>query len=101
MLGNVRLVDYLATHRDAYKYLHDQTLRLMNQGLTAAAIAERLQAPKSLQHAWHLRGYYGTFSHNAKAVYQRYLGWYDANPANLNPLPPRQRSSKAIAYMGG
>src|SRR5215472_16938277 len=99
--GNARLNDYLAKQRDAYKYLHDQTLRLMNQGLTAAAIAERLQPPKSLQQEWHLRGYYGTFSHNAKAVYQRYLGWYDANPANLNALPPVERANKTIAYMGG
>jgi alkyl sulfatase BDS1-like metallo-beta-lactamase superfamily hydrolase len=99
--GNTRLSDYLAKQRDAYKYLHDQTLRLMNQGLTAAAIAERLQPPKSLEQEWHLRGYYGTFSHNAKAVYQRYLGWYDANPANLNALPPVERAHKTIAYMGG
>jgi alkyl sulfatase BDS1-like metallo-beta-lactamase superfamily hydrolase len=57
--------------------------------------------PRSLAREWHVRGYYGTFSHNAKAVYQRYLGWYDANPAHLNPLPPRERSKKTIAYMGG
>ena len=99
--GNARLVDYLAKQRDAYKYLHDQTLRLMNQGHTAAAIAERVQPPKSLEHEWHLRGYYGTFSHNAKAIYQRYLGWYDANPANLNRLPPVERARKTLAYMGG
>jgi alkyl sulfatase BDS1-like metallo-beta-lactamase superfamily hydrolase len=99
--GNARLLDYLAKQRDAYKYLHDQTLRLMNQGLRAAEIAEQLRFPKSLAQTWHLRGYYGTLRHNAKAVYQRYLGWYDANPANLNPLPPRERSRKSIAYMGG
>ena len=99
--GNARLLDYLAKQRDAYKYLHDQTLRLMNHGWTAADIAERLRCPRSLAREWHVRGYYGTFSHNAKAVYQRYLGWYDANPAHLNPLPPRERSKKTIAYMGG
>jgi len=99
--GNARLLDYLAKQRDAYKYLHDQTLRLMNHGLTAAEIAERLTYPNSLAREWHVRGYYGTISHNAKAVYQRYLGWYDANPANLNPLPPRARSRKSLAYMGG
>jgi len=99
--GNARLLDYLAKQRDAYKYLHDQTLRLMNHGWTAADIAERLTCPRSLAREWHVRGYYGTFSHNAKAVYQRYLGWYDANPAHLNPLPPRERSKKTIAYMGG
>jgi alkyl sulfatase BDS1-like metallo-beta-lactamase superfamily hydrolase len=99
--GNARLLDYLAKQRDAYKYLHDQTLRLMNRGWKAAEIAERLRLPAGLAGEWHARGYYGTVSHNAKAVYQRYLGWYDANPANLNPLPPRERSTKAVSYMGG
>src|SRR5262249_4244231 len=99
--GNARLLDYLAKQRDAYKYLHDQTLRLMNHGLRAADIAERLAPPKSLEREWHLRGYYGTFSHNAKAIYQRYLGWYDANPANLNALPAEERAKKTVAYMGG
>jgi alkyl sulfatase BDS1-like metallo-beta-lactamase superfamily hydrolase len=99
--GNARLLDYLAKQRDAYKYLHDQTLRLMNHGLKPAEIAERLSLPRSLEREWHVRGYYGTFSHNAKAVYQRYLGWYDANPANLDPLPPVQRARKYVAYMGG
>jgi alkyl sulfatase BDS1-like metallo-beta-lactamase superfamily hydrolase len=99
--GNARLLDYLAKQRDAYKYLHDQTLRLMSQGWRPAEIAERLRFPDSLARQWHVRGYYGTLSHNAKAVYQRYLGWYDANPANLNPLPARERSKKSLAYMGG
>jgi alkyl sulfatase BDS1-like metallo-beta-lactamase superfamily hydrolase len=99
--GNARVLDYLAKQRDTYKYLHDQTLRLMNHGLKAGDIAERLALPKSLEKEWHVRGYYGTFSHNAKAVYQRYLGWYDANPANLNPLPPVERAKKTIDYMGG
>jgi alkyl sulfatase BDS1-like metallo-beta-lactamase superfamily hydrolase len=99
--GTSRVLDYLAKQRDTYKYLHDQTLRLMNHGLKAAEIAERLALPKSLENEWHVRGYYGTFSHNAKSVYQRYLGWYDANPANLNPLPPVERARKTVAYMGG
>jgi alkyl sulfatase BDS1-like metallo-beta-lactamase superfamily hydrolase len=99
--GNARVLDYLAKQRDTYKYLHDQTLRLMNHGLKAPEIAERLALPKSLEREWHVRGYYGTFSHNAKSVYQRYLGWYDANPANLNPLPPVERARKYVAYMGG
>ena len=99
--GNARVLDYLAKQRDAYKYLHDQTLRLMNHGLKAAEIAERLALPRSLEKEWHVRGYYGTFSHNSKAVYQRYLGWYDANPANLNPLSPVERAKKSVAYMGG
>jgi alkyl sulfatase BDS1-like metallo-beta-lactamase superfamily hydrolase len=100
-LGTSRVLDYLAKQRDTYKYLHDQTLRLMNHGLKSAEIAERLALPKSLENEWHVRGYYGTFSHNAKSVYQRYLGWYDANPANLNPLPPVERAKKTVAYMGG
>ena len=70
-------------------------------GSRPAEIAERLALPKPLEKEWHVRGYYGTFSHNAKSVYQRYLGWYDANPANLNPLPPVERARKYVAYMGG
>jgi linear primary-alkylsulfatase len=99
--GNARLLDYLAKQRDTYKYLHDQTLRLINHGYRSAEIAERLALPRGLEKEWHVRGYYGTFSHNAKAIYQRYLGWYDANPANLNPLPPVERAKKLVAYMGG
>lgn len=99
--GGARVLDYLGAQRDLYKYLHDQTVRLMNHGYNAAEIAERLTLPKSLAGAWHARGYYGTLSHNAKAVYQRYLGWYDANPASLNPLPPVARARKYVEYMGG
>jgi alkyl sulfatase BDS1-like metallo-beta-lactamase superfamily hydrolase len=96
-----RVVAYLAQQRDLYKYIHDQTVRRMNLGETAVEIAERLALPESLARVWHVRGYYGTLSHNAKAVYQRYLGWYDANPANLNPLPPVERGRKYVEYMGG
>src|SRR6266849_4342055 len=98
---NRRVLDYLGKQRDLYKYLHDQTVRLMNHGYKAAEIAERLTVPKGLASTWHARGYYGTLSHNAKAVYQRYIGWYDANPANLNPLPPVERGRKFVEYMGG
>jgi alkyl sulfatase BDS1-like metallo-beta-lactamase superfamily hydrolase len=98
---NRRVLDYLGKQRDLYKYLHDQTVRLMNHGYKAAEIAERLTLPKGLASTWHARGYYGTLSHNAKAVYQRYIGWYDANPANLNPLPPVERGKKYVEYMGG
>jgi alkyl sulfatase BDS1-like metallo-beta-lactamase superfamily hydrolase len=73
----------------------------MNHGYKAAEIAERLALPRSLATTWHVRGYYGTLSHNAKAVYQRYLGWYDANPATLDPLPPVERGRKYVEYMGG
>jgi len=99
--GNARVRDFLAKQRDLYKYLHDQTVRLMNHGYKASEIAERLALPKSLASTWHVRGYYGTLSHNAKSVYQRYIGWYDANPANLNPLPPVERGRKYVEYMGG
>jgi alkyl sulfatase BDS1-like metallo-beta-lactamase superfamily hydrolase len=99
--GRARALDFLGKQRDLYKFLHDQTVRLMNHGYKAAEIAERLRLPAGLAATWHARGYYGTLSHNAKAVYQRYLGWYDANPANLNPLPPVERARKYVEYMGG
>jgi alkyl sulfatase BDS1-like metallo-beta-lactamase superfamily hydrolase len=99
--GNQRVLDYLAKQRDAYKYLHDQTVRLMNHGYKADEIAARLALPKSLEQVWHVRGYYGVLSQNVKSVYQRYLGWYDANPAHLNPLPPVERGRKYVEYMGG
>jgi len=99
--GTARILEYLGAQRDLYKYLHDQTVRLLNHGYKAAEIAERLALPRSLQSTWHVRGYYGTLSHNAKSVYQRYLGWYDANPASLNPLPPVERGRKYVEYMGG
>jgi alkyl sulfatase BDS1-like metallo-beta-lactamase superfamily hydrolase len=99
--GQAEIAAFLANHRDAYKFLHDQSVRLMNLGLTASEIAEVLKLPQVLARQWFNRGYYGTMSHNAKAVYQRYLGWYDANPANLNPLPPQPASEKYVAAMGG
>ena len=99
--SNARVLDYLAKQRDAYKYLHDQTVRLMSHGLKAAEIAEQIELPRCLEKEWSVRGYYGTFSHNAKSIYQRYIGWYDANAANLNPHPPRERAERAVRYMGG
>ena len=99
--GNHRVLDYLGKQRDLYKYLHDQTVRLMNHGYKADEIAERLALPTSLEQTWHVRGYYGVLSQNVKSVYQRYLGWYDANPAHLNPLPPVERGRKYVEYMGG
>ena len=99
--GQAEIVAFLAKQRDLYKYLHDQSLRLMNKGYRAAEIAEVLDLPPGLAREWSVRGYYGSISHNAKAVYQRYLSWYDGNPANLNPLPPRETAIKTVAYMGG
>ena len=83
-----RCAHYLRTQRDTYRYLHDQTMRLANRGLVMTEIAEELDLPPSLAREFGNRGYYGTVNHNAKAVYQRYLGWFDGNPANLHPLPP-------------
>ena len=99
--GQERIVDLLKKQRDMYKFINDQSLRLLNQGYTAADIAETLRMPASLEQEWSARGYYGTLRHNAKAVYQKYLGWYDANPANLNPLPPVAYAKKTLEYMGG
>ena len=95
------VVEYLKKQRDLYKYIHDQTLRLANQGQTMLEIAEELQLPDSLAKEWYNRGYYGTLNHNVKAVYQRYLGWFDGNPANLYMLPPEKSGYKYIQYMGG
>jgi alkyl sulfatase BDS1-like metallo-beta-lactamase superfamily hydrolase len=99
--GQGEIVSFLTNHRDAYKFLHDQTVRLMNSGYTSTEIAEVLKLPDVLSRQWFNRGYYGTMSHNSKAVYQRYLGWYDANPANLNPLPPEPAAKRYVAAMGG
>jgi alkyl sulfatase BDS1-like metallo-beta-lactamase superfamily hydrolase len=87
--------------RDLYKFAHDQTIRLMNHGLTAPEIAEVIKLPASLEGAWHARGYYGHIRHNVKAIYQKYLGWYDANPVHLDPLPPVEAGKKYVEYMGG
>ncbi len=99
--GNDQCIEFLKDQRDIYKYIHDQTLRLANQGYTMAEIGPMLKPPSSLARRWYLRGYYGTVNHDAKAVYQKYLGWYDANPANLNPLPPADSARKYVEYMGG
>jgi alkyl sulfatase BDS1-like metallo-beta-lactamase superfamily hydrolase len=99
--GAGRVDTVIREQRDLYKFAHDQTVRLMNHGLTASEIAETIALPKSLEGAWHARGYYGHIRHNVKAIYQKYLGWYDANPANLDPLPPVEAGRKYVEYMGG
>jgi alkyl sulfatase BDS1-like metallo-beta-lactamase superfamily hydrolase len=99
--GQAEIAAFLNSHRDAYKFLHDQSVRLMNSGLTPTEIAEELALPEVLAMQWFNRGYYGTMSHNSKAIYQRYLGWYDANPVNLNPLPPEPAAKKYVEAMGG
>ena len=92
---------YLKKQRDLYKYILDQSLRLLNHGRTMVELSELLVLPETLATKWYNRGYYGTVNHDSKAVYQRYLGWYDANPANLHPLPPSEGSVKYVEYMGG
>ena len=99
--GTGRVVEYLSLQRDLYAYLHDQTLRLMNKGLNGAEAAEVLDMPPALEQAWHTHGYYGSVNHNVKAVYQRYLGWFDGNPARLWPHPPAEASARYVACMGG
>ncbi len=99
--GGDRARAFLREQRDLYRVLHDQTVRLMSHGCKAAEIAEHLALPEGLSRRWHNRGYYGTVSHNVKAIVQRYLSWYDAHPANLHALPPRPAARKTIEYMGG
>ncbi len=99
--GTDRIVDFLGTQRDLYGYVHDQALRLMNKGYVGAEIAEQLELPPSLEREWHCRGYYGSLNHNVKAVYQRYLGWFDGNPAHLWPHPPEAAGERYVALAGG
>jgi alkyl sulfatase BDS1-like metallo-beta-lactamase superfamily hydrolase len=99
--GAARIDTMIRQQRDLYKFAHDQTIRLMNHGLTATEIAETIKLPASLDGAWHARGYYGHIRHNVKAIYQKYLGWYDANPVHLDPLPPVESGKKYVEYMGG
>ena len=96
-----RAIEFIAMQRDMYLYLHDQTLRMMNQGYTGAEIAEMIETPPALTENWHTHGYYGSVSHNVKAIYQRYMGWYDANPANLWAHPPVAAAERYVEAMGG
>lgn len=99
--GEERIVEFLSLQRDLYAYLHDQTLRQINQGYTGIEIAETFQMPPALHEAWHTHGYYGSVSHNVKAVYQRYMGWFDGNPARLWQHPPESIAPRYVAAMGG
>lgn len=99
--GRDNIVEYLSLQRDLYAYLHDQTLRLLNQGYTGVEIAEMFQMPPALERAWHTHGYYGSVSHNVKAVYQRYMGWFDGNPGRLWPHPPEALAPRYVDAMGG
>lgn len=99
--GRDAAVDYLKKQRDVYRYIHDQTLRLAGNGRTPREIAEEIELPESLRTTFAVRDYYGTVAHNAKAVYQHYFGWFDANPANLNPLPPEDEAHRWVEAVGG
>lgn len=99
--GRENVVGFLAAQRDLYAYLHDQTLRLLNDGLTGPEIAEELTLPPALENSWHARGYYGSLNHNIKAVYQRYLGWFDGNVAHLWEHPPGELAKRYVEVLGG
>jgi alkyl sulfatase BDS1-like metallo-beta-lactamase superfamily hydrolase len=99
--GNENIVKYWEGQRDMYRFIHDQTLRLANVGYTPVEIAEMLELPETLAHSFQYRDYYGTVSHNVKAQYQLYYGWYDGNPANLHALPPVEAGKKYVEAMGG
>ena len=96
-----RITNMIKKQRDLYKYVHDQSMRLANNGYTMQEISEALELPDSIGHEWCNRGLYGTVVHNSKAVYQRYLGWFDGNPASMHQLPPAMAGEHYIRYMGG
>ncbi len=99
--GTAELTDFLELQRDLYGYLHDQTLRMLNQGRTGSEIAEDIALPPALENTWHTHGYYGSVSHNVKAIYQRYMGWFDGNPAHLWEHPPVESAKRHVEFMGG
>lgn len=99
--GRERVIQHISEQRDLYAYLHDQTVRLMNQGLNGVEIAEQLQLPATLHQKWHTQGFYGSVSHNVKGIYQRYMTWFDGNPANLWKHPPAEEGKRYVGCMGG
>lgn len=99
--GRERVVTFLETQRDLYAYLHDQTLRMINQGHTGAEIAEMIELPPQLARSWHTHGYYGSVSHNVKAIYQRYMGWFDGSPGRLWQHPPEAQAQRYVSAIGG
>lgn len=99
--GQDNVIGFLSLQRDLYRWMHDQTLRLANRGYTPGDIAETMTLPEAYSKQSHVQGYYGSVSHNVRSVYARYLGWYDGNPANLNPHPPRAAARRYVEAMGG
>ena len=98
--GNAVATEYMTNTAAIYKFINDQTLTYINLGYTSDEIANMIRLPEALEKVWYTRQYYGTLSHNSRAVYQKYMGWYDANPVNLNPLPPTESAKKWIDYLG-
>ena len=98
--GNETVNDYLADTAAVYKFINDRTLTYINQGYTSDEISNMIELPDELAKNWYTRQYYGTVAHNSKAVYQKYMGWYDANPVNLNPLEPSESAKKWVEYLG-
>lgn len=98
--GNETINKYITDTAAVYKYINDQTLLYINQGYTETEIANMIKLPDELEKVWYTRQYYGTVAHNAKAVYEKYMGWYDANPVHLNELEPTEQAKKFVEYMG-
>ena len=98
--GNAVINEYLVNTAAVYKFINDQTLTYINQGYTSDEISNMIKLPEALEKNWYTRQYYGTVAHNSKAVYQKYMGWYDANPVNLNPLEPSESAEKWVEYLG-
>ncbi|ELZ5454593.1 MBL fold metallo-hydrolase [Salmonella enterica] len=99
--GNQHINDYIGKYRDTIKYIHDQTLHLANQGYTMNEIGDMIKLPKNLENNWASRGYYGSVSHNARAVYNYYLGYYNGNPADLHPYGQVEMGKRYVKALGG
>lgn len=99
--GSEAIVDHLKKQRDTYRYIHDQALRMSNQGLTMIEVAEQIEMPPTLAKTFSSRGYYGSVNHDTKSAYVQYLGWFDGNPATLHQLPPVEASKHYVEFMGG
>ena len=99
--GNTEVVEHMTRQRDMYRWIHDEAMRLANLGHTPDEIAAAIELPPGLWADWSCHGYYGTLSHNVRAVYQRYLGWYDGHPSSLHPYPPVESATRYVEFMGG
>lgn len=99
--GRDEVIGHMTRQRDTYRWIHDETMRLANLGHTPDEIAEQVELPPGLWADWSCHGYYGTLSHNVRAVYQRYLGWYDGHPSSLEPYPPGESAVRYVEFMGG